>query len=348
MSDTPERIWLGQNMNGWIAIGYRPNWVQLQEYIRADRIEALQSEVESFRTAAALAGPALQRALREIEALIAERDGLIQTGAALCDDCGWSMRFPDCGCVYCGFHRLEAERDALSALPAVQPRVKPLVWCERNEHDDATDRAGSMGQEYSVGYDDNGAWYAHSETLGMDLANAPTRDAAKAAAQAHYEARILSALEPAVRPDAAAIRGAAPRRASGPIDPEAGFATSGAEARWIGDVDAGVYDDDPEEIGILQARLEDQDRTIADLTRQLQGQPRRQSDAVAGAADYSALREAIRNMVQRYEICGEAVAGAAPVSVGPTLPRCECGMTGPCAWAECRSPNLAQKGDSHE
>jgi hypothetical protein len=40
----------------------------------------------------------------------------------------------------------------------------------------------------------------------------------------------------------------------------------------------------------------------------------------------------------------EPVAGAAPVSVGPTLPRCECGMTGPCAWAKCRSPNLAQKG----
>jgi hypothetical protein len=94
-----------------------------------------------------------------------------------------------------------------------------------------------------------------------------------------------------------------------------------AGAAQDGDVDAGVYDDDPDEIGILQARVEDQDRTIADLTRQLQGQPRRQSDVVAGAA---------------------------PVSVGPTLPRCECGMTGPCAWAECRSPNLAQKGDSHE
>ena len=78
MSDTPERIWLGQNMNGWIAIEYRPNWVQLPEYIRADRIETLQSEVESFRTAAAVAGPALQKALREIEALIAERDALAQ------------------------------------------------------------------------------------------------------------------------------------------------------------------------------------------------------------------------------------------------------------------------------
>jgi hypothetical protein len=40
-----------------------------------------------------------------------------------------------------------------------------------------------------------------------------------------------------------AVAGAAPRRASGPIDPEAGFATSGAEARWIAEVEAGVYDD---------------------------------------------------------------------------------------------------------
>jgi hypothetical protein len=59
-----------------------------------------------------------------------------------------------------------------------------------------------------------------------------------------------------------------------PPDPVAGAAQDG-------DVDAGLYDDGPEEIGILQARLEDQDRTIADLTRQLQGQPRRQSDVNA-------------------------------------------------------------------
>ena len=39
------------------------------------------------------------------------------------------------------------------------------------------------------------------------------------------------------------VAGAAPRRASGPIDSDAGFATSGAEARWIADIDAGVYDD---------------------------------------------------------------------------------------------------------
>jgi hypothetical protein len=121
-----------------------------------------------------------------------------------------------------------------------------------------------------------------------------------AACQSDHDACILSALDNnnreevmPIEPNGSAdgprdtgpgdksVAGAAPRRASGPIDPEAGFATSGAEARWIADVDAGVYDDATEEIGILQARVEDQDRKIADLTRQLQGQPRRQSDVNA-------------------------------------------------------------------
>jgi hypothetical protein len=48
---------------------------------------------------------------------------------------------------------------------------------------------------------------------------------------------------------------------------------------------AAETDDDEELIGILQARVEDQDREIADLTRQLQGQPRRPQD-VAGAAPW--------------------------------------------------------------
>ncbi len=46
-------------------------------------------------------------------------------------------------------------------------------------------------------------------------------------------------------------------------------------------VEAALESDPLEEIGILQARVEDQDRKIADLTRQLQGQPRRQSDVSA-------------------------------------------------------------------
>lgn len=40
-----------------------------------------------------------------------------------------------------------------------------------------------------------------------------------------------------------------PRRASGPIDPENGFATAGAETRWIAATEAGIYDDDTGDIG---------------------------------------------------------------------------------------------------
>jgi len=54
-------------------------------------------------------------AAARIESLTAELDARVQTSAIYCDDCGWAMKFPDCGCVYCGFHRLEKERDALTA-----------------------------------------------------------------------------------------------------------------------------------------------------------------------------------------------------------------------------------------
>jgi hypothetical protein len=46
-------------------------------------------------------------------------------------------------------------------------------------------------------------------------------------------------------------------------------------------VEAALKSDPPEEIGILQARLEGLGREWADLMRQLQGQPRRQSDVNA-------------------------------------------------------------------
>jgi hypothetical protein len=51
----------------------------------ANRIEDLQSEVESFRTAAAVAGPALQKALREIEALTADNVLLRSIGTEMAE-----------------------------------------------------------------------------------------------------------------------------------------------------------------------------------------------------------------------------------------------------------------------
>lgn len=79
-------------------------------------------------------------------------------------------------------------QDAINAIPAVQPTVKPLVW----KGDSIRVTAKGMGKYYAcmrmfhgqkgAGWeDDEGDWH-------------PSLEAAKAAAQADYEARILSAL----------------------------------------------------------------------------------------------------------------------------------------------------------
>lgn len=44
--------------------------------------------------------------------ILAEKE---QVSALMCDDCGWAMRFPDLGCVHCGFHRAEARALAAEA-----------------------------------------------------------------------------------------------------------------------------------------------------------------------------------------------------------------------------------------
>lgn len=99
-------------------------------------------------------------------------------------------------------------RQRISALPAVQPRVKPLVWETFGKE---CLRAETVLGRYEV------MWGFHNGQTSLDVP-APRRthtwhstlEAAKAAAQADYESRILSALEPAVQPDAAeqAIRDA--------------------------------------------------------------------------------------------------------------------------------------------
>ena len=93
------------------------------------------------------------------------------------------------------------------ALPAVQPKVKLLVWRQEAE------RLWESGP------------YRIVETLspkgkyhicrGMESRILDTLEAAQAAVQANHEVRIRSELEPAVQPDAAAIREAALREAWG-------------------------------------------------------------------------------------------------------------------------------------
>ena len=85
----------------------------------------------------------------------------------------------------------------VSALPAVQPKVKPLVWASEGPWDKAPCSYG----DYYIQYDDETqAWFAALE-LGevespiiLSPSDVPNWGDAEAAAQADYEARILSAL----------------------------------------------------------------------------------------------------------------------------------------------------------
>ncbi len=78
------------------------------------------------------------------------------------------------------------------ALPAVQPRVKPLEW-ERGIVDWAKPLPGMKYVACSTIPAGSWAWWLDGaeETRSVE----PDEESAKAAAQADYEARILSALD---------------------------------------------------------------------------------------------------------------------------------------------------------
>ena len=83
----------------------------------------------------------------------------------------------------------------IAALPAVTVGVKPLVWHEAN---DGNYRKGECFITRSpisfapiAAHKKHDGWW-----LNVDCKTYPTLDAAKAAAQADYEARILAALAP--------------------------------------------------------------------------------------------------------------------------------------------------------
>jgi hypothetical protein len=91
-------------------------------------------------------------------------------------------------------------RDALIEL---RDKVKPLVWYDSPD-DDTDFCADALGLAYVVDCDLDGlcSWgfFRHVGREGYD--ESWTIDDAKAAAQADYEARILSALSPTPSPDA--------------------------------------------------------------------------------------------------------------------------------------------------
>lgn len=88
-------------------------------------------------------------------------------------------------------------RNAINAIPAVQPTVKPLVWRDDGTNGHETDHAFGF---YEVYPSPEGDMLSRD---GVDSGVFPTLEAAKAAAQADYEARILSALDmqPTVSPE---------------------------------------------------------------------------------------------------------------------------------------------------
>ena len=116
------------------------------------------------------------------------------------------------------------------ALPARGVGVKPLVW-EETEGKSYRQANCSIGQ-YQI------SWLVEFECwqLAMppkagqawrgNFSHYPHKDAAKAAAQADYEARILAALEPAALAptDAAQAREAALREAAAMFDPDSNIA----------------------------------------------------------------------------------------------------------------------------
>lgn len=100
-------------------------------------------------------------------------------------------------------------RYAIRALPAVQPTVKPLVWDDfagRGAKAQAWNQANYLIQKWSDGrWEISASYPGHSNCADGIARFHPTIEAAKAAAQADYEARIRSALTAQPSPDVAAL-----------------------------------------------------------------------------------------------------------------------------------------------
>lgn len=83
----------------------------------------------------------------------------------------------------------------------VSGTIKPLVWVSDPDNDggDWFHRAWAGEYCYEVGQDHNGWWWQESEAAFNPGLVFATPDAAKAAAQADYEARIAAQIQPAAR-----------------------------------------------------------------------------------------------------------------------------------------------------
>jgi hypothetical protein len=113
------------------------------------------------------------------------------------NDCGLMIECTTRGCVnpHVSYH---TPADAIAAwntrAPAVGGvRVKPLVWGEKSSHFDTVRSETPAGYIIVKGAKHYRAYFRY---LSFYLGAFDTMEEAKAAAQAHHEAAILSALEP--------------------------------------------------------------------------------------------------------------------------------------------------------
>lgn len=110
---------------------------------------------------------------------------------------GEAVGFDDDGAAIAAWNR----RADLAAVQPAQVRVRPLVW--KQEATNAWVAAHYAIHQY---WPHNNGLYSGSGYLGgigaMNFGKHPTIEAAKAAAQADYEARILAAIEPQPAPEA--------------------------------------------------------------------------------------------------------------------------------------------------
>ena len=96
-------------------------------------------------------------------------------------------------------HSVKLCKDAISAIPSTQVSVKPLEWVY-DEMRGVWSAQDGFGRHYTVS---DSQWFhgSLSEFIWVDGGD----EAAKAAAQADYEARIRSALTAQPSPDVAAL-----------------------------------------------------------------------------------------------------------------------------------------------
>jgi len=231
----------------------------------------------------------------------------------------------------------------IAALPAVQPRVKPLVWKEFG-----TDclRAESVLGIYEI------VWGFHNGQATLDvpalqrtLTWHPNLEAAKAAAQTHLEMIIHPALEP--QPDAAAIREIAEGLLS--LGDNLAYIAAATEAHLHSEAYAlrasvlALIDNTGKEVrGRICGLPICECGMMGPCKAPKPGKEVQSQREPARPASWpsSALKEAIDSAEQTFPYLdqpgNQAVAGAARVHLDVT---CECGKSRPCYPADkCRWP----------